>query len=365
MRPTSNENRTIRFEGQPGAFITLVALNTVLTVVTLGIYRFWAKAAVRRYLWSHTRVLGEPLEWRGTGLQLFLGALLTLVVVGFPLAIVQLALVTLARAGQVAAAAVVYVGLIIGIAYLVNVGLYRSWRYLLAWTSWRGIRGGMATGGWSFGWLGLRMMLLQFVGFGLTQPYTTIRLWNARWNDASFGSTPFRSQADWRPLFRRFWPILLGSLLFFLVYAGVVAATVGSQLPGLARPDSSPPAALLRTLALLYLGLLGGALLLGLLLLRYHAAWWREAIGNLSLGGLRLGFQADGRTWLRYYLTNVALLVFTLGLGSLFMSYRHFGFFAARLTTVGALDADDMLQTDLAQPRHGDGIADAFDLAGV
>src|SRR6478609_8840639 len=45
--------------------------NVALTAVTFGIYRFWAKTHMRRYLWSTTELWGDPFEYTGTPGELF------------------------------------------------------------------------------------------------------------------------------------------------------------------------------------------------------------------------------------------------------------------------------------------------------
>ena len=67
----------VRFMDRGGLFGLLVK-NAFLTLVTLGIYRFWARAALRRYWWGSIVIAGDPLEYTGTGLELFIGFLMFL-----------------------------------------------------------------------------------------------------------------------------------------------------------------------------------------------------------------------------------------------------------------------------------------------
>ena len=45
----------------------LLLRNLLLTIITVGIYRFWAKTRVRQFFWRHTKLLGDRLEYLGTG----------------------------------------------------------------------------------------------------------------------------------------------------------------------------------------------------------------------------------------------------------------------------------------------------------
>src|SRR3954471_14113917 len=70
----------IEFTGSWREYLPIALTNLLLTIVTLGIYRFWAKARERRYLWSRTRFIDETLEWTGTGKEMFIGALIVFLV---------------------------------------------------------------------------------------------------------------------------------------------------------------------------------------------------------------------------------------------------------------------------------------------
>src|SRR5690606_436948 len=64
-----------------GRFFNVLGLalkNAALTVITLTMYRFWARTSMRRRLWSRTWVLGDPLEYTGNAAELFRGFLISL-----------------------------------------------------------------------------------------------------------------------------------------------------------------------------------------------------------------------------------------------------------------------------------------------
>jgi uncharacterized membrane protein YjgN (DUF898 family) len=44
---------------------------TLLTLATLGFYRFWGRTRIRRYLWSRISLAGDRFEYDGTGGELF------------------------------------------------------------------------------------------------------------------------------------------------------------------------------------------------------------------------------------------------------------------------------------------------------
>lgn len=54
--------------------------TSLLTLVTLGIYRFWAKTRVRKYFWSSVVGEGDGFEYTGTGIEKILVFLVAVVV---------------------------------------------------------------------------------------------------------------------------------------------------------------------------------------------------------------------------------------------------------------------------------------------
>src|SRR6478752_7192366 len=69
----------------PGGFAGLSLLNGVLRILTLGVYHFWGKTEVRQRIWSAVRIDGEPLDYRGTGGELFRGFLIVFFVILLPM----------------------------------------------------------------------------------------------------------------------------------------------------------------------------------------------------------------------------------------------------------------------------------------
>ena len=73
-------SRPVRFTGEAGAFWRLLLRGALLLAVTLGIYRFWLATDVRRFLWSHTEIAGESLEYNGTAAELLIGFLIAIAI---------------------------------------------------------------------------------------------------------------------------------------------------------------------------------------------------------------------------------------------------------------------------------------------
>ena len=115
-RSALDEAPAIRFTANWREYLPIAATNVALIIVTLGVYRLWAKARERRYLWSRTEVIDDPLEWSGTGKEMFIGFLMVMaVLVPFFLFIQFLFPALLARGKEAAA---------MGICTLFYLGLF-------------------------------------------------------------------------------------------------------------------------------------------------------------------------------------------------------------------------------------------------
>ncbi|MEK7343986.1 MAG: YjgN family protein [Pseudomonadota bacterium] len=347
------------FEGNWRDYAPIAFTNLLLTIVTLGVYRFWATTRTRRYLWSNTRFIDDWLEWTGTGKELFVGFLMVLVLIGLPFLFLQFGAQALVLQGQVALAGVLTIMAAFTIFYFTGVARFRALRYRLSRTWWHGIRGGSDDAGWGYGGQYMWRTMVAYLPFGLLIPWSMMSLWNRRMNRMSFGSEPFVARGRARPLMKRFLLFYLAPILFVLL-AIAMADIYGGELGGGIRVTSSFPP-ILRIIAFLVI-FLGVYTLLGLIALAYYAAFLREAIDNLSLGGLQFSFEASTDDWLALFFGDVALVVCTLGIGAIFLQYRHWKFFITHMGAAGEIYTDQLAQSRTRTDRHGEGLLDALDV---
>ncbi|MCU6453823.1 DUF898 domain-containing protein [Sphingomonas sp. A2-49] len=355
--------KAFRFTGTWQEFAPIAFTNLLLTIVTLGVYTFWARARTRRYLWSRTRFIDDRLEWTGTGLELFVGYLIAFVLFILPFGVINLVLQGVMMRGHQGAAGLMVFVLYLAILYLLGVARFRALRYRLSRTFWHGIRGGSDAQGVRYGWSYFWKTAASFLTVYLMTPWAMARLWNERWNAMSFGSIPFRSDARWQPVFGRF--LLFYALPFVLTIAlGLLFVTMmGAQMGGAFRPGAQPTAAMLILFAavgIAFYAFFFGAL--GLVAMIYYAAFFREAVGATSLGRLEFGFGATTKDWILLYLGNLGLVIVTLGIGTIFVPYRNWAFFVRHMAAYGEVDLDGLRQSATREPGQGEGLLDAFDV---
>ena len=69
--------------------------------------------------------------------------------------------------------------------------------------------------------------------------------------------------------------------------------------------------------------------------------------------------------WVKLLIGDALLVVFTLGLGFVFLSYRHWTFFMTHLEAGGEILLDELTQSQTKTARHGEGLLDAFDMGAI
>ena len=221
-----------RYHGDKKTLFWLVMKTSFLTLITLGIYRFWAKTRIRKYLWSGTAAGQDSFEYTGTGLEKFLGFLVAIVVLAIYLGIVQMILLffglslmadATTTAGKIAQIASIYISFF-AVIPLILFAQYRARRYKMARTRWRGIRFGMDSAAWGFVWRAIAHSFLTIITLGLMVPRQTFYLEKYMADCTWFGDAQFVQNGRWQSLYPGLKHIGLGILI--LIGASVVAATL-------------------------------------------------------------------------------------------------------------------------------------------
>lgn len=354
-----DETSAFTFHGSWREFAPIAFTNLLLTIVTLGLYRFWATTRERRYLWEQTRFIDDRLEWTGAGMELFLGFLFAILLFGLPFLFLQFGVQALILQGQSMLAGTLGLAAILFLFYVIGLARFRALRYRLSRTFWHGIRGGSDDQGFGYGLSVMWKTLAGYLPFGLFIPWSMMSLWNERWSKMSFGPFAFGAQGDFTKTMKRF---LLFYLLPALLVGGVmVAAAVAPFSTGASQEGRASVAAVIAGLAFF----LGFYLLFGLVGLAFYAKFFREAVGGLSLSTLDFQFTASTKAWLKLFIGDIVLVVCTLGLGYVFLGYRHWKFFVTNMEATGEIILDDLIQSQTRVSRHGEGLLDALDMGAI
>lgn len=360
MQDRDNEEGAFGFEGTWQEFAPIAFTNLLLTIVTLGIYRFWATARERRYLWSRSRFIDERLEWSGTGLELFIGALLVLFAIVLPLFLLSQLAQALVMRGQEGAGVLLTFTTFVLVFYLIGVARFRALRYRLSRTRWHGIRGGSDDQGLGYGLSYMWKTIIGYLPASLLVPWSMTSLWNERWSKMSFGPFDFEADAQAGPVFARYLLFYLSPIVLFLGL-GAAAVMGGGVGMGIAGDDGTGPGVVVGFILALIIWFLG----LGLIAVAFYAKYYREVVGATRLKRLQFHFEASSMDWIKLYLGDFALVLFTLGIGWIFLSYRHWKFFITHMEATGEIRLDELTQSTTRMAGHGEGLLDAFDIGAI
>lgn len=368
--PPINEAPAVHALAYIGPTRTLFAIffkNLLLTLLTLGFYRFWAKTRTRRFLWSATTVDGEPFEYTGTGKELFIGFLKALLILGPLFAATQLVHLWLFKSHPILVMAIQYVQTLL-IVMLIYGGSYAARRYRMSRTLWRGIRFRQAGSAWRYIGHAALGLVLCVITLGFYFPYFQTRLLRYEMENLRFGTARFRFTGRGGELFRRFvacW--FLGWLLYvvqvavlvgvflLLIQAGIVSAPIDEN----GQFDKNSVAFIITAVAAIYLSMVLSVLIVGSW---YQSKFWRFRAAHTQCEGLRFAMPdvTMGRL-MRLMLGNWVLALVSLGLLTPLVMQRSMRFWCRHLEITGPLDLQTVAQAE-GGPRSGEGLAGFFDI---
>src|SRR3954471_4846708 len=137
-RSSAAETRKFSFHGEGGSLFGIHIVNLFLTIITLGIYHFWGKVKVRKYVWGQVEFEGDRLAYHGTAGEIIRGWLKAVAIFGIPYLLLRMGpqWLGLGLLMTVTGAALATILLLI----FIPIAVVGSRRYRLSRTSWRSIR---------------------------------------------------------------------------------------------------------------------------------------------------------------------------------------------------------------------------------
>jgi len=213
-----------RFDGRRGALGALMLRNLLFSILTLGIYRFWGRTHVRRFVWRHTVLLDDALEYLGTGGELFIGFLIAVAVL-LPVFAAYSLLQFLFADDPGHALLVLEALYYLVLFFLIQIAIHRMRRYRLTRTAWRGVRFGLGGSSFTYARIAFGYSLLTAATLGLAYPWMRVATLGYFARHAHFGTVGLALAPDARWLFRR-WLAVVG--LWFGVLALVIALNLGN-----------------------------------------------------------------------------------------------------------------------------------------
>ncbi len=286
-------NKLIKFHGDGGNLFSVYIVNMILTILTLGLYYPWARAALLRYTYQETEFAGSRFTFHGTGNEMFMGMLKGIGIFASLYFIVYLAALSQNFVFAILAVLLFYVGLIA----IIPIAIHGAMRYRMSRTSWRGIH---------FSYQGKLGELMSEFFAGITLSILTLGIYNS-----------------WRIIYLRSYvidKIRFGNLQFS--YVGNGADFFFINLKGY-------------FLTMFTLGI-------------YYFWWMKDSfdyyVNNIQImqGDKVITFRSDmsGSKYLSLMLVNVLMLVFTLGIASPWVTVRTLRY------VFSCINIDDELNPD-------------------
>lgn len=306
--PEPRPQRQLRFFGDGLTLLGIWVINLLLTLVTLGVYFFWGKVRIRRYIYTKISLDGEYFTYHGTAKELLIGWLRAVpflaAIFWGPLALSLLWKSPYAEpVGRIVAFALIMV--------LWPLALAGAYRYRLSRTSWRGIRFSFRGRRREYLLLTLGGMVLWFGTLGLAYPI--IDVWMRRYfvNESWFGNRRFQFDGRGRDLlwlFATAVPLTIATLGFYWFWYGAQ---------------------------------------------RQRYCWSRTAVG-----GARFRCTLRGGDLCRVTITNFLLLIFTLGLAWPWTFIRKTRLMLDCIQLDGPVDFASIEQDSRAATATAEGFAD-------
>jgi uncharacterized membrane protein YjgN (DUF898 family) len=300
------------FRGSGGTLFGIHVVNALLTLCTLGVYYFWGKTRVRRYIFGQTEFAGDRFAYHGTGRELLLGFAKAFVVFFVPIVFLTVVRDVLDVNPAIKGAAALTISLLF--LMFIPVAMVGARRYRLSRTSWRGIRFSFRGRALEFVRIFIGGSILTGLTFGFYYPFFATRRQAFMISNSCFGNERFGFDGRGRELFG---PYLLAMVL------------------------TLPTA--------------------GLCWFWFAARRRRLFWNHTTFGAARFSSGVTGGRLLGLWAVNVLLLLVTVGFAWPWVRVRNIHFAFRYLDLHGALDLERIRQQAQYASATGEGLAGFLD----
>ncbi|MEN9909398.1 MAG: hypothetical protein RLZZ540_2547 [Bacteroidota bacterium] len=288
---------TLDYNGKGSDFFGIIMVNWLLIVITLGFYYPWAKAKQLQYIYNSTSLNEDSFAFHGTGKEMFKGflkAIALFVLIG----VVAYLLVDLFNSPLLGP--LLFYGTLIIVS---PIAIHGSYRYRMSRTSWRGIRFGYRGDRKEFILLFFKWIFFTIITLGVYGPWMAMNMRNYLLGNVRFGDVEFQYDGD-------------GGDYFALNIKGYLLTIITFGIYGF---------------------------------------WWQKElfeyyVNNLSLkrgdAKIHLNSTATAGGFFKLIVTNILLLVFTLGLGYAWVATRTIKFIFENIEAEGNINLDKLTQTE-------------------
>lgn len=316
MENVSRESRPA-FAGRGDAFLWLSLENFLLSLVTLGIYSFWAKVKRLKFFFSNTSFQNHAFQFHGNGEELFFGFVKVMIIAAGGFFVI--ALVTMLATSVLGDWVAYPIGIAVYAAYLLlwRVAVVLSRRYRFSRTSYRSLRFSFRGPLMDFVKMSAKDSALTILTLGIYFPWQRVNEMDYFANHSYYGNRAFKFRGEGSDL--------LGTYLICML---LIPFTLG--------------------LSLFWL----------------RAAFHRYQWDHLSFETLEFRSFVKGEELLGYAVLTTVLSAVTLGIMYPWCVVNQTRYLVESLEVSGLLDWSGIEQEHLAGKASGEGVADYFELDG-
>jgi uncharacterized membrane protein YjgN (DUF898 family) len=322
----------LKFNGSGQTLFGIWIVNVFFTLITGGVFYFWAKARVRAYMWSQIGLDGQRFAFHGTGAELCIGWFKVMVYFGLPLfAIIYAVEWIWPKNWPLWIPSVLPWCITLLLAPLVK---FWSYRYRLSRTSWRGIRFSFRGHAKEFLKIFYKGTALTLLSLGLYYPFYFAKLQRYFVSKSYWGTESFAFGGEGKEFFT----------IYFRAFQITLFAVGTIGLFYFLLPESSW---VLTTAAMI---LIGPLVLYLFTVSEQQRFFWNHT----SFLTIRFQTAIHIDNYLRLKLGNWALLLCTLGLAWPWVRVRTMHYLFEHISLCGSLDLTKITQ----HPHEGSPIGE-------
>ena len=306
----------LAFYGKGSEYFKIQIVNTILKILTLGLYYPWAKEKNLKYLYSKNTFEDTPFVFSGTGKEMFKGYIKALII----LAVIYGIFFYLFTNDHPGWALLVLYG---GLLSILPLAIHGSYRYRMAKTSWKGIRFGYTGDRGELVGLFFKGVIFTFLTLGIYSAWFTNNLRRYLLSNVKVGNARFTYSGD-------------GTDYFIMNLKGYFLTVITFGI---------------------------------------YMFWWQKDQFEFFVNNLRLE-QGDDAVFFRSKATgggfaglmivNFLILIFTLGLGYAWVVTRTLEFVMNNIEAQGYYSFEELLQSEKDySDATGDDMTDLLDFGFV
>ena len=329
----------------------LAKRNILINIASATLYRFWARANIRGFLWGSTRLDGEPFQYKGTGDELFKGFGIALLMIFGPIWLVS-------KLSQIALNPIIYsfiaLFLYILLSFISGIGIWRARAYILSRTYWKGINFSISKNAVGFAFSFLRHNILLVLTLGWWHPKMRMDVAKRIWQNTKWGNINFCFEDKKTNLYPEFaigWIltlILIAIWNLILNYFGIHELVDNSQF---------------YMIVFGYANLAITWLFLVIAMSFYRAKALKEIVSRISINGCIIRLEINAKGFLFVTLKNALLMTISLGLMAPFTASYYWKYIIDNLEIDFPPDnLDAIFENNEETSARAEGISDTWEL---